>query len=206
MKNNLYEYENKYYEKGYKLIAGVDEVGRGCIAGPLVVASCILPKGYKNNQINDSKKLTSKKREELYDEIIENAIDYAIYVVNSSTVDKMNPKKASIFAMEQAIKNMKIKPEVVLIDYEKVKTDYLSESIIKGDEKSISIAASSILAKVYRDNLMKKLSNQYPLYLFDKHKGYGTKAHLDALKKYGPIKNIHRFSYKPIKEVVNNGR
>ena len=198
MKNNMYHYEQKYNDLGYKLIAGVDEVGRGCIAGPLVVASCILPINYRNDDIKDSKQLTFKKREELFDIILNDCIDYNIQIVEPRIVDKQNPKQASRDAMVKSILEIKTKPDFVLIDYEKIDISIDNESIVKGDSKSISIAAASILAKVIRDRIMIDLSNKYNYYGFEKHKGYGTKIHLDAIKKYGPIESIHRFSYKPV--------
>ncbi|MDR2461762.1 MAG: ribonuclease HII [Mycoplasmataceae bacterium] len=203
IKNNLYEYENKCIQEGYKLIAGTDEVGRGCLAGPLVTACCILPINYVNDKINDSKKLSSKQREELFDIIIKDAIAYEIFFVDSNEVDKLNPKKASVYGMEQCIKKIKIKPDIILIDAEKINTDIPTISIIKGDAKSITIAAASILAKVARDRYMvDTIDIKYPMYHFKKHKGYGTKLHMNALMKFGPIKNLHRFSYKPVKELV----
>ncbi len=198
MKNNMYYYEQKYHNQGYKLIAGVDEVGRGCIAGPLVAASCILPINYKNDDIKDSKQLSFNKREKLFDIIVNDCIDYNIQIIEPNIVDKQNPKQASINAMIKSLLEIKTKPDFVLIDYEKLDISIDNESIVKGDSKSISIAAASILAKVTRDRIMIDLSKKYIEYGFENHKGYGTKIHLEALKKYGPIKSIHRFSYKPV--------
>lgn len=198
MKNNRYVYEQNCYAQNKTKIAGLDEVGRGCWAGPLVVAACILPVNYQNDLIRDSKKLSQKQREELFDVIKNIAIDYEIVFINSNDVDKFNPKQSSIMGMELAIKRLRVKPEHLLIDAEKINSDIPQISIIHGDDKSISIAAASILAKVSRDKYMHDMHNIYPLYNFKNHKGYGTKQHLLALKKYGPIKNFHRFSYKPI--------
>ena len=193
------QYENIAYKNNYKVIGGLDEVGRGSIGGPLVCALVILPQEYNNLKINDSKKINDKQRRVLEIEIINNAIDYNIQVIDSELVDKLNPKEASKFCMIKCIENIKTKPDYCLVDFEKLDIDIPSNSITKGDQKSISIAAASIIAKVYRDNLMIDLSKQYPLYCFDKNKGYLTKIHLEAINKYGPIKGVHRFSYKPIK-------
>ncbi|MGL5640583.1 MAG: ribonuclease HII [Mycoplasmoidaceae bacterium] len=193
-------FENKYFQKGFKIIAGIDEVGRGALCGPIVVAICILPKNYVNNEINDSKKLTSLKRYKLDEIIRKDCIDFHIEVIDSKTVDKLNPKNASIKGMQDCLKKIKTKPDFVLIDAEKINSKIENLSIIKGDQNSISIASASILAKVYRDKYMIKMSKKYPNYFFENNKGYGTKIHLDALDKYGPIKNFHRFTYRPIKK------
>ncbi len=199
MKNNLYKYEKKLFKKNYKLIAGIDEVGRGSLAGPIVVAICILPPNYNNDKINDSKKLSKKQREIMEIIIKKDCIDFSIELIKPQIIDEINPKKATILAMEKSINQIKIKPDYILIDAEKINSNIPNESIIKGDSKSISIAAASILAKVYRDKYMDNLSKKYPEYDFENNKGYGTKKHLESLKKYGPIKKVHRFSYQPIK-------
>ena len=202
-KNDMYRYEKKYWNQGNEYILGLDEAGRGPWAGPLVVAGCILPKGYKNDEINDSKKLSMKKRERLFDEIIKSAIAYDILFISAQDVDKLNPKQASINGMYEVFSSIKPTAQVVLIDAEKVpKIKAKTESIIKGDAKSISIAAASILAKVARDRYMIEIANKYPEYHFDNNKGYGTIEHLKAIKKFGPIKGFHRFSYRPIKEII----
>lgn len=202
-KNDMYRYERKYWNQGNEYILGLDEAGRGPWAGPLVVAGCILPKGYKNDEINDSKKLSMKKREWLFDEIIKSAIAYDILFISAQDVDKLNPKQASINGMYEVFSSIKPTAQVVLIDAEKVpKIKAKVESIIKGDAKSISIAAASILAKVARDRYMIEIANKYPEYHFDSNKGYGTIEHLKAIQKFGPIKDFHRFSYRPIKEII----
>ena len=204
-KNDMYRYERKYWNQGNEYILGLDEVGRGPWAGPLVVAGCILPKGYKNDEINDSKKLSMKKREWLFDEIIKSAIAYDILFISAQDVDKLNPKQASINGMYEVFSSIKPTAQVVLIDAEKVpKIKAKTESIIKGDAKSISIAAASILAKVARDRYMIEIANKYPEYHFDSNKGYGTIEHLKAIQKFGPIKDFHRFSYRPIKKLLKN--
>lgn len=197
-------YENKYYQYGYKTIAGVDEVGRGCWAGPVVAACVILPKDYKNDQFKDSKTLSAKKRQELAKVIRKNALAIGIDYCTSKRIDETNIKAATIEAMYKAIDRMQVKPKCVLVDAEKLKNkNYHTVSIVKGDALSQTIAAASIIAKVYRDQICQYLHQIYPQYGFDKHKGYGTKLHIDALKKYGPIKNVHRFSFKPIKLFIS---
>lgn len=195
------EFEEKYYEQGLTLIAGSDEAGRGPLAGPLVVAACILPKGYTNDLINDSKKLTDKKRRSLYEVIKKDALAYHIEVISIDTIDEINIYQASKLGMKICLEKLKIKPQVALLDAMKLDLDYPVESIIKGDERSISIAAASILAKVYRDDLMIEFDKEYHEYQFAKNKGYGTKAHLEALDKYG-ITPLHRKTYEPIKTML----
>lgn len=190
----LFEYENKYKHLG--VIAGVDEAGRGPLAGPVVCACVVMPLDANKiiDGINDSKKLSSKKRENLYQKIIETAISYSIVEVDQNTIDNINILNATKQGMILAIKNLKIEPNIVLIDAVKLDIDIRQENIIKGDAKSYNIAAASILAKVYRDRLMLNYCKEYPEYGFDKHKGYGTKLHIENLKKYGPCP-IHRKSF-----------
>jgi ribonuclease HII len=162
-----------------------------------------LPLNYHNSEIKDSKQLSIKQREKLYDEIIKKAEDYSIVFIEPNQVDELNPKQASINGMKQALSELKVKkPSMALVDAEKIESKIETKSIIKGDEKSISIAAASILAKVSRDRYMEKMDKVYPQYYFAKHKGYGTMVHLKMLRKYGPIKNFHRFSYKPVQKIL----
>ena len=195
------EFEKKYYDLGYKYIAGSDEAGRGPLAGPLVVAACILPMNYENKLINDSKKLTDKKRRMLYETIKKDALCYHIEVIDIETIDKINIYQASKLGMKICLEKLSIKPEVALLDAMKLDLDYPVESIIKGDAKSLSIAAASILAKVYRDDLMLEYAKEYPGYDFENNKGYGTKKHLVALDEIG-ITPIHRKTYEPIKSML----
>ena len=195
----MLSYEKELYEQGFNLIAGIDEVGRGPLVGPVVAASVILPKNFYLEEINDSKKLSEKKSEKLYEIIKENAISIGIGIVDEKRIDEINIYEATKEAMLSAIKNSKIKPDYLLIDAMKLDTDIPFLSIIKGDTKSESIAAASIIAKVTRDNMMKQLHKKYPEYCFDKNKGYGTKKHIEALKEYG-ILNEHRLSFSPVKE------
>ena len=192
----MFDYENKYLSKGYKLIAGIDEAGRGPLAGPVCVAMVIMPLDKESiiEKVNDSKKLTEKMRDKLYDEIINKAIAYHIEMVDEETIDTINILNATKLGMLTCINEISIKPDVVLIDAVKIDSDIENESIIKGDALSYSIACASILAKVSRDRLMLELDEKYPEYNFKKHKGYGTKEHIENLKKYGKCK-IHRNSF-----------
>ena len=197
-----YQYEQAAYDKGYQVIAGCDEAGRGPMAGPLTVAACVFNPGYYDERINDSKQLSEKKREALYDLIIENAKAYSIIVIDEKKVDELNVYEASRQGMIEAVKTLGIDVDYVLTDAMPLRNEMAHEAIIKGDAKSISIAAASILAKVTRDRLMKQYDEMYPEYNFKKHKGYPTKEHKELLKKYGPCK-IHRRSFGPVKECLN---
>lgn len=193
------DYQEQFYSDNISLIVGVDEAGRGPLAGPVVAGAVIFPRAYINKEINDSKKLTAKKREALFEVIKKDAIAYGIGIVDADKIDEINIYEATKLAMKEAINNLKHKYDLVLTDAMKLKGfDVPVIDIIKGDAKALPIAAASILAKVTRDHMLDELAKQYPQYGFEKHKGYGTKAHLEALKKYGPIKHVHRFSYKPV--------
>lgn len=181
--------------RGFKTIAGCDEAGRGPLAGPVVAAAVILPEGYTNADIRDSKKLTPLKREKLYTVIEDVALSIGIGVVEHAVIDKINILRASLMAMEKAISTLSTPPDYILIDgIHAIDTPVPQESIIKGDSLSISIAAASIIAKVSRDRIMDGYHNRYPLYNFIKNKGYGTSEHIEAIKKYGRCK-IHRKSF-----------
>jgi ribonuclease HII len=192
----MLEYENKYLNSGCKLIAGIDEAGRGPLAGPVCVAMVIMPLGEKDiiDGINDSKKLTEKKREKLYDEILSRAIAYHIELVGEETIDSINILNATKLGMLTCINSIEKKPDIVLIDAVPITSDIETLSIIKGDALSYSIACASILAKVTRDRLMMEIDKEYPQYGFAKHKGYGTKAHIEALKMHGKCPH-HRNSF-----------
>lgn len=200
----MLDYEKDLYKKGYHFIAGCDEAGRGPLCGPVVCAACILPENFFNEEINDSKKLTDKKRKELYDIIIKNALSYAIVEISPQEIDLINIYEASRKGMQMAIALLKIKPDYIITDAMPLLKfkEIPQEALIKGDAKAINVAAASILAKVTRDNIMDKLDKQYPQYQFAKHKGYPTKLHLELLEKYKPIKEIYRFSYKPVKKYI----
>lgn len=191
-----FEIENELKKEGYQWIAGVDEAGRGPLAGPVCAAAVILPEDCSIEGINDSKKLTEKKREALYSKIIENCVAYAIEWLEHDEIDRLNIRNASFAAMSKAVSNLDQQPDYVLIDGNAVKWIDLPHScVVKGDAKSMSIAAASILAKVSRDRIMKALDNQYPQYGFAKHKGYPTADHYEALRKFGPCE-IHRRSFR----------
>jgi len=196
--NNLYEYEEALEDRGYKYVAGVDEVGRGPLAGPVVVAAVILPMGLRIKGINDSKKLSEKKREELYKEIMKEALAVSVSYVYEDVIDKINIYEATKKGMLEAVEKLQVKPEHVLIDAMPLSELQIEHtSIIHGDALSASIGAASIIAKVTRDHFMEKMDHKYPNYGFKKHKGYCTKEHLTALEKYGPCP-IHRKSFSPV--------
>ena len=195
------EFENKLYESGIKYIAGIDEVGRGPLVGPVVTAAVILPKDFYDERINDSKKLTEKKRELLYDVIMENAVSVGIGISSEDVIDDINILEATKKAMIEAVNNLSVKPEHLLIDAVKLNVDIPQTSIIKGDAKSESIAAASIIAKVIRDRMMIELDKEHPEYDFKHNKGYGTKKHIDAIEKYGILKE-HRKTFAPCDKYV----
>lgn len=195
------EFETELYNKGINFIAGIDEVGRGPLVGPVVTAAVILPKDFYDERINDSKKLTEKKRELLYDVIMENAISVGIGISSEDVIDEINILNATKRAMLEAVNNLSVKPEHLLIDAVKLDTDIPQTSIIKGDAKSESIAAASIIAKVTRDRMMIELDKIHPEYDFKHNKGYGTKKHIEAIRKYGIIKE-HRKTFTPCDEYV----
>ncbi len=196
------EFENELYNNEINFIAGIDEVGRGPLVGPVVTAAVILPKDFYDERINDSKKLTEKKRELLYDVIMENALSVGIGISSPEVIDEINILNATKKAMIEAINNLSIKPEHLLIDAVKLDIDIPQTSIIKGDAKSQSIASASIIAKVTRDRMMVELDKKYPMYDFKHNKGYGTKKHIEALYKYGPLKE-HRKSFAPVSELTS---
>ena len=198
------EYEKKYLQNGYKYIAGVDEVGRGPLAGPVVCASVIMPLDDLIVGIDDSKKLSKKKREKLYDEIINKAISYKICRVEPSEIDEINILQATKKCMKECIETMSVTPEIVLVDAVKLDTHIKCEPIIKGDFKSYSIGAASILAKVYRDKIMEDYAKQFVGYGFERNSGYGTKEHIEKIKEVGPC-SIHRKTFiKNFWEVKEN--
>lgn len=192
---NMWEIEDGHFTKGVSLICGVDEAGRGPLAGPVCAAAVILPPHIEIPGLNDSKKLTDKRRRELVPIIKDNAIAYGIAFADNSEIDSINILQATYLAMERALNMLSIKPDIALIDGNRAKDFGIPvETVIKGDARSASIAAASILAKVTRDDLMLEMAKQYPQYSFDVHKGYGTKAHYAALAQHGPC-DIHRMSF-----------
>lgn len=200
-------FETRLYKEGINCIAGVDEVGRGCLAGPVVAASVILPRDCKIDGINDSKKLSPKKRDKLFDIILSEAVAYSIGVVDHSEIDEINILQASLKAMKIAVESLALKPQYLLIDGNQPLQDInISQKIIvKGDVRSITVGAASIVAKVTRDRMMTELEKKYPSFKFSVHKGYGTKLHLDELKKHGPTP-IHRMTFSKVKPIQTSHR
>ena len=199
---NLYEYEEKLYKDGVNFIAGVDEVGRGPLNGPVVSACVVLPKNFVLEGLNDSKKLTEKKRNAFYDTIMKEALGVGIGIVSPEEIDEINIYEAAKKSMILAIENCNSNIEHVLIDAMKLDLDIPSTSIIKGDAKSITIAAASVIAKVTRDRMMYELDEKYPMYGYKSHKGYPTKKHIEAINKYGLIDG-YRKTYGPVKEYLS---
>lgn len=192
---NMLEIEHRLYDKGYINIAGIDEAGRGPLCGPVVAAAVILPKDKKIEGVNDSKKLTEKKREMLYDDIMNEAVAVGVGISEVDVIEKINILNATKIAMKKAIENLKVKPDYCLIDGNQMIDIVIdAETVVSGDAKSESIAAASIIAKVTRDRMLIDYDKLYPEYGFAKHKGYGTKAHIEAIKKYG-LTPIHRPSF-----------
>lgn len=194
-KTDLWEIQRGYHQQGYNIICGVDEAGRGPLAGPVCAAAVILPEGYEIPGLNDSKQLTDKKRRELYPIIMEEALAYGIAFVDEKTIDEVNILNATFMAMKDAISQLQVKPDLALIDGNRV-TDFGVEAIavVKGDAKVASIAAASILAKVSRDQFMEEMDQRYPEYGFAIHKGYGTKRHYAAITDHGMCP-IHRRTF-----------
>lgn len=190
-----YTFDISHKNNEIKVICGVDEAGRGPLAGPVVAAACILPDGFVIEGLNDSKKLSKKKRDKLFDVIIENAIDYSIAMATVEEIEEINILNAAMLAMRRAIDGLKIKPDLALIDGNTSRGFTVNtKTVVGGDAKSPSIAAASILAKVTRDRMCYDFDKEYPMYGFAKHKGYGTKVHIDAIKTYG-VTPLHRPSF-----------
>ncbi len=192
----LKQIENEFYQNEMNFICGIDEAGRGPLAGPVVVASVIMPKDSMIEGVNDSKKVSEKKRESIYEQIIEEAISYGVGIVGQEEIDELNILNATKKALTMSLQELKVRPDMILVDaLEKIDTLQIPyQSIIKGDAKSYSIAAASIIAKVTRDRIMRQWDEVYPQYGFLGHKGYGTKAHIEAIKEYG-ICPLHRRSF-----------
>ena len=200
---DLYKYEKKLYKDGVEYVGGVDEVGRGPLIGPVVSACVVLPKKIKIKGLTDSKKLSEKKRNEYYKIIMDKALSIGIGIVDNKRIDEINIYEATKESMILAINKCNINIQHILIDAMKLNLNVNSTSIIKGDQKSISIAAASVIAKVTRDEIMYKMDNKYPQYDFKNNKGYPTRKHIDAIKKYGILEE-HRRSYKPVIDYLNN--
>lgn len=190
-----YSYELKAHENGYKVVCGIDEAGRGPLAGPVFAAAVILPENYSHPVLNDSKKLSEKKRDAVYDDIIKDAVCYSVGIATEEEIDEINILNATFLAMKRAVDGLSVKPDFAYIDGNQYpKTGVKEETIVKGDGKCISVAAASIIAKVSRDRFMLEIDKQYPEYQFGKHKGYGTKLHYEMIKKYG-VSKVHRRSF-----------
>lgn len=203
---DLYKYEKEYYEKGYKIIGGVDEVGRGPLVGPVVAACCVLPKNFVLEGLTDSKKLSEKKRNYYFEYLKENTI-YGIGIVSPERIDEINIYEASKEAMLKAIEEVRkqVDIDIVLVDAMKLDLDIKTVPIIHGDALSISIAAASVIAKVTRDKMMYELDLKYPMYGYKSHKGYPTKKHIEAINKYGLIDG-YRKTYGPVKDVLERSK
>ena len=199
----MWAIENGCFEKGYNLICGIDEAGRGPLAGPVVAAAVILPKGLEIPGLNDSKKLSDKRRRDLYPIIMEQAISYGIGLATHEEIDEINILQATFLAMERALAQLKVKPDLALIDGNRQKDFGIPvETVVKGDSLSASIAAASVLAKVTRDDMLLALAEEYPGFAFEIDMGYGTKAHYEALRNLGPS-SIRRMSF--LKKFYGNG-
>lgn len=199
---NWLEYEEKAYSQGYNIVCGIDEAGRGPLAGPVYAAAVILPRGCIIDGLNDSKKLSEKKRDYLFDVIKETAVSYGVGIATHQEIDEFNILQATFLAMRRAVDNLSVTPDIALIDgNRRPGLNITEQDIVKGDAKSMSIAAASVIAKVSRDRYMLEMAEQYPQYQFEKHKGYGTKLHYEMIEKYG-ISPIHRKSF--LKKIINN--
>ncbi len=202
---DLKKYEKELYKEGYQLICGCDEAGRGPLVGPVVAGAVILPVDYELVGLTDSKQLSEKKREYYFAKIKEDAVSYGIGIVSAKKIDEVNIYEASRLAMKEAISKLSVKPDYVLTDAMPMPGyDIPVKSIIHGDALSLSIAAASVLAKVTRDDIMKKMALEHPEYEFERHKGYPTKRHLELLELYGPTKD-YRFTYKPVRDLIIKG-
>lgn len=202
--DELWQIENEYYDKGCQLVCGVDEAGRGPLAGPVCAGACILPRNLKIEGLNDSKKLTDQKRRILFDMITEQAVAWAVCMVDEKTIDEINILQATYQAMRGAVENLSVKPDFVLVDGNRDPSLGIPTlTVVKGDAKCANVAAASILAKVTRDRFMEEMDKQYPGYGFAIHKGYGTKAHYAALTEKGPSE-IHRMTF--LKKFYGEGK
>ena len=190
-----YSYEITALEKGYKVVCGIDEAGSGPLAGPVFAAAVILPENYSHPVLNDSKKLSEKKRDAVYEDVIKDAVCYSVGIATEEEIDKINILNATFLAMKRAVEGLSVKPDFAYIDGNQYpKTGVKEETIVKGDGKCISVAAASIIAKVSRDRFMLEIDKQYPEYQFSKHKGYGTKLHYEMIEKYG-VSKVHRKTF-----------
>ncbi len=199
-----FSFENEAHLKGYKVVCGIDEAGRGPLAGPVFAAAVILPDNYSHEILNDSKKLSEKKRDLVYDDIVRDAVAYSVGIATEQEIDEINILNATFLAMKRAVEGLSIKPDFAYIDGNQFpKTGVTEQTIVKGDSKCMSVAAASIIAKVSRDRFMLKVAEEYPQYEFSKHKGYGTKLHYEMIEKYG-VSPVHRKSF--LKKIIGDGK
>ncbi|MGN0954270.1 ribonuclease HII [Dialister sp.] len=198
---SLYQVESEFYKKGIHYVAGIDEVGRGPLAGPVTVAAVILKPHWFAAGLNDSKKVTPRHREELSEKIHREAVDISIVSLPPEEIDALNIYQATMLAMYQAVKNLKVQPEAVIVDAMPLHFPFPTVSMVHGDARSASVAAASIVAKVYRDHLMDEYDQKYPGYGFAQNKGYGTAEHIEAIRNLG-ITPIHRKSFEPVKSMI----
>lgn len=199
-----FSYEKEAHENGYEVVCGVDEAGRGPLAGPVFAAAVILPENYSHEILNDSKKLSEKKRDLVYDDIIRDAVCWSVGIADEKEIDDINILNATFLAMKRAVDGLSVKPDLAYIDGNQYpKTGVKEITIIKGDSKCMSVAAASIIAKVSRDRFMMEIAEQYPEYEFKKHKGYGTKLHYEMIEKYG-VSPVHRRSF--LKKILGENK
>ena len=199
-----FSYEKEAHENGFEVVCGVDEAGRGPLAGPVFAAAVILPENYSHEILNDSKKLSEKKRDLVYDDIIKDAVAWSVGIATEKEIDDINILNATFLAMKRAVDGLSIKPDLAYIDGNQYpKTGVKEVTIIKGDSKCMSVAAASIIAKVSRDRFMLKIAEEYPQYLFEKHKGYGTKLHYEMIEQHG-VSPVHRKSF--LKKILGENK
>ncbi|HUT04544.1 MAG TPA: ribonuclease HII [bacterium] len=203
-RDDMWGFDEGIRQEGYRRIAGVDEVGRGCLAGSVVAAAVVLPHEFNDSRIRDSKQLSASAREFLFDVITKNAVSYGVGVVGPETIDSINILRAALMAMAQAVQNLNEPPDIVLVDGNQRMPGAVQQVTVKGgDNKSLSIASASIIAKVYRDRLMCELEMEYPGYGFASNKGYGSRAHVAALNRFGPCP-VHRRSFAPVRRAAES--
>ena len=199
-----YSYEIQAHNDGYTVVCGVDEAGRGPLAGPVFAGAVILPENYSHEILNDSKKLSEKKRDLVYDDIIKDAISWSVGIATEKEIDEINILNATFLAMKRAVEGLSIKPDLAYIDGNRMANTGVKEvTIVKGDSKCMSVAAASIIAKVSRDRFMLEMAEKYPQYQFEKHKGYGTKLHYEMIEQFG-VSEIHRRSF--LKNILGEGK
>lgn len=199
-----YSYENEAHENGFKVVCGVDEAGRGPLAGPVFAAAVILPENYSHDVLNDSKKLSEKKREAVYDDIIRDAVCWSVGTADEREIDEINILNATFLAMKRAVDGLSLRPDLAYIDGNSYpKTGVKEITVVKGDAKCMSVAAASVIAKVSRDRYMLTVDEQYPQYMFSKHKGYGTALHYEMIEKYG-VSPVHRKSF--LKKILGENK